>query len=204
MSKRTPGRLSNAVWTPPEAVAPLLAHLRPRTRFIEPCAGAGDLVRALAQAGHVCEGATDISPPRGAPAGIRHGFDARTFSYRSWCAPYPPPDCFITNPPWERALLHPIIANLSAQLPAWLLFQSDWKHTEQAAPFLPLLRCEMGIGRVKWIPDSPGSGYENASWYLFDATPGADLRHPPGCLFFNRWSPTPAGYPAGNPGARDV
>ena len=47
--------------TPPEAVKALLAHLKPGTRFIEPCAGRG----ALEAAGHVCVGACDVEPRRG-------------------------------------------------------------------------------------------------------------------------------------------
>lgn len=46
--------------TPPEAVQPLLPHLCPQTRFIEPCAGAGALVDAL-QAAQSGERQADIA-----------------------------------------------------------------------------------------------------------------------------------------------
>ena len=29
---------------------------------------------------------------------------------------------FITNPPWDRKVLHPLIVHLSDQAPTWLLF----------------------------------------------------------------------------------
>jgi hypothetical protein len=82
-------------------------------------------------------------------------------------------DCFITNPAWRRDVLHPIITNLSARLPTWLLFDADWMHTRQAAPYLPLCRKIVSVGRVKWIPDSPFTGKDNCAWYLFDANSDA-------------------------------
>jgi len=113
--------------TPAEAVAPLLLHLTPRTIYAEPCAGDGALIDALAAAGHCCAFASDIEPRAD---GI-HERDARTVN----CAP----DLYITNPPWDRKVLHPIITNLCQQAPTWLLFDADWVHTRQAAPFLPWL-----------------------------------------------------------------
>jgi hypothetical protein len=146
--------------TPPEAVAPLLPHLPPDSSFIEPCAGAGALVRHLSAAGHRCIWAFDIEPK--APEVKR--FDAlqkRLFPF--------PGDYIITNPPWARDLLHPMISQFAEQRPTWLLFDADWMHTRQAAPFMPLLRKVVSVGRVKWIPGSTMTGKDNCAWYLFDA-----------------------------------
>jgi hypothetical protein len=145
--------------TPAEAVAPLLAHLDPQTEFCEPCAGDGALIRHLEAAGHVCVEASDIDPR--APA-----IEPRSFLEIEDTQA----ECFITNPPWERFLLHAAIEQLSSIRPAWLLFDADWMHTRQAAPFMPLLRKVVSVGRVKWIADSPFTGKDNCCWYLFDAT----------------------------------
>lgn len=155
-------RKNDAYDTPAGAVFPLLRHLPPRSRFIEPCAGNGQLVDELQRAGHTCVGAFDIEPRRKdiAPNDARGIANVKA-------------DFYITNPPWTRAILHPIIANLSAQLPTWLLFDADWMHTRQAAPYLPLLRKVVSVGRVKWIPDSPHTGKDNCCWYLFDANSDA-------------------------------
>lgn len=144
--------------TPAGAVAPLLRHLEPGTRFCEPCAGDGALINHLEAAGHRCASAWDIEPLRSDIA--RH--DAR----ERLCGNI---DCFITNPPWSRPVLHDLIAHLSSQAPTWLLFDADWMHTRQAAPFMPWLRKVVSVGRVRWIPDSPFIGKENCCWYLFDA-----------------------------------
>lgn len=155
-------RKNDAYDTPQGAVFPLLHHLPPHSRFIEPCAGNGQLIDHLQRAGHRCVGAFDTEPRR---ADIKAN-DARGIANVS-------ADFFITNPPWTRELLHPIIVNLSRQLPTWLLFDADWAHTRQAAPYLPLLWKIVSVGRVKWIPDSPFTGKDNCCWYLFDANAGS-------------------------------
>lgn len=149
--------------TPVEAVAPLLGHLSPATQFYEPCAGDGRLIAHLCEAGHQCAGGSDIEPRA---AYIR----AVPFS----ALENVPGDVFITNPPWARWLLHAAIEHLASQKPTWLLFDSDWMHTKQAAPYLPWLRKIVSVGRVKWIADSPFTGKDNCCWYLFDARSDAD------------------------------
>lgn len=145
--------------TPYEAVVPLLPHVPPESRFIEPCAGEFDLVRHLTRAGLLCISASDTAWPATPNA------DARSKAYPLYDAEF-----FITNPPWSRDILHPIIENLSEQLPTWLLFDADWMHTRQSAPFMPYLHKIVSVGHVKWIPDSPFTGKDNCCWYLFDQT----------------------------------
>lgn len=144
--------------TPHEAVVPLLAHLPSNADFVEPCAGDGRLAVHLQRHGLQCVCASDIEP-RG--PGIRK-IDARQIVSGG--------TMFITNPPWDRKVLHSIIQNLSRQAPTWLLFDADWMHTRQSAPFIPFLRKIVSVGRVKWIPDSPFTGKDNCCWYLFDQT----------------------------------
>jgi hypothetical protein len=145
MSKRRPGfdrHERDNYPTPWAAVLPLLPHLKPGTRFIEPCAGEGWLAGHLKRAGHICAGAFDLP-----------GHDARTARYDVKGV-----DFFITNPPWQTRpnnLLHPIIVNLSDQAPAWMLIYSDWLFTSQATPLLPRLKAVVVIGRQKWIAGSP-------------------------------------------------
>lgn len=144
--------------TPLEAVKPIFTHLAPKTRFIEPCAGDGALIRHLEGAEHECIHCSDIEPRQPVLA-VRDATKDRFYALDS---------IFITNPPWDRKLLHPIIENLSDQAPTWLLFDADWMHTRQSAPFMPRLRKIVSVGRVKWIPDSKMTGKDNCCWYLFD------------------------------------
>ena len=142
--------------TPFSAVTSLLPHLLDKTVFDEPCAGNGALVSHLESAGHKCLRATDIDPQRD---------DIGTFDVFDIESAYG--DCFITNPPWNRKFLHPLILHLCEIAPTWLLFDADWMHTRQAAPYMPYCKKIVSVGRVKWIEDSPHTGKDNAAWYLF-------------------------------------
>jgi hypothetical protein len=159
MGKRTsfPRRERDDYSTPVEAVGPLLGLLAPGSKFVEPCAGDGELIKHLEYAGHTCVASYDLP------------IDARVARYVIG-----PDTVFITNPPWRpRFEPHKIIANLSDQRPLWALLYSDWLFTSRATPYLPRLRTIAVIGRMKWIPGTLHSGFENCCWCLFDR-PRAD------------------------------
>ena len=162
MSKRRPGLEPHERddWpTPAPAVVPLLRLLKPHTRFIEPCACAGELIGHLEQAGHQCVASYDLP------------IDARTARYA-----VEPDAVFITNVPWRRQFgMNDIIINLSDQRPLWALIYADWLFTSRAAPLLPRLRVIAVIGRVRWVQDSKYSGMENSCWCLFDRPQPGDL-----------------------------
>lgn len=143
--------------TPKEAFLPLVPHLDLTVPVVEPCAGDGRLVRYIEDAGGKVIEAFDIEPQG---LGVVYG-DAKNAMVHSDCQ-------VVTNPPWDRPVLHSIIENLSQQVPTWLLFDADWMHTKQSAPFLPMLRKIVSVGRVKWIEGSSSVGKDNCAWYLFD------------------------------------
>jgi hypothetical protein len=155
VSKRRPNlppRERDEWSTPLRAVVPLLKFLDPDTKFIEPCAGPGELIGHLEQAGHRCIGSYDLPT------------DARTTSYA-----IEPGAIFITNVPWRRQFgMNDIISNLSDQAPLWALIYADWLFTSRALPLLPRLRAIVVIGRVMWVPNSESSGMENSCWCLFE------------------------------------
>jgi len=149
--------------TPEAAVTPLLAHLPLYTQFSEPCVGSGALVRALEAHGHRCLHSCDIGSPYESSPTLDVQ-DVRAVRIPAHC------EAVITNPPWDRKVLHPAIVNLSRQKPTWLLFDADWVHTKQASPYMSALQKIVSVGRVKWIKDSPHTGKDNCCWYLFDAS----------------------------------
>lgn len=140
--------------TPFDAVKPLLLHLPNNFTFIEPCAGDGRLIKHI---NSNCIDAYDIVPQNSM---VRFG---NVFDY-----PMIKPDLFITNPPWDRKILHPIIEHLSFLAPTWLLFDADWMHTKQSRELIKRCVKIVSVGRVKWIEDSKMTGKDNCSWYLFD------------------------------------
>lgn len=146
--------------TPAAAVTPLLPHIPFGDMFVEPCAGDGALVRHLEAAGLSCKFAADIAPQADGifKQDALEDFDLEIENVE-W---------IITNPPWRRDVLHQMIVHFSSIRPTWLLFDADWSHTRQAAPYLPRLRKIVSVGRVKWIEGSPFSGKDNCAWHLFD------------------------------------
>lgn len=153
--------------TPREAVLPLLPHL-PQHGFLyfEPCVGDGALWSVLSDESAGYARGCDVEL-RGKVADMPTVFrqmNALNLEYQDvWDC-----DFIITNPPWDREVLHPMIEHFSAMRPTWLLFDADWLHTKQSAPFMPWLRKVVSVGRVKWIPGSKHTGKDNCCWYLFD------------------------------------
>ena len=126
--------------------------------------GDGALVRHLESFGLRCVYAGDI----------RTGQDALALDH------YGAADAIITNPPYTRELMHGLIAHFQRIAPTWLLLDSDWASTRQAAPFLPYCSDIVAIGRVKWIEGSKHTGKDNHAWYRFD------IRHRSGPVFHGR------------------
>lgn len=166
MGKRSNGkfRRSKADFyrTQIEAIPALINNFARPVKYIEPCMGNGALIDLLDDYNFICTGGFDVeyqcSEVKIADA-THHKYDMAAG------------EIFITNPPWTRKLLHPIIENLSDQAPTWLLFDADWIHTQQAIPYLCRLVKVVSVGRVEWFAhhhDSKGAGVDNCAWYLFD------------------------------------
>lgn len=145
--------------TPYKAVLPLLDFLEPKTRFIEPCANDGRLIRHLIRHGHICVSAIDIAPS--------HPQVEKRDALRTY---WRDPRMFISNLPWTRPVMHALIRHLAVQAPLWTIIDSDWMHTIQAAELMPICRKIVSIGRVAWIEESDTTGKDNSCWYLFDGT----------------------------------
>ncbi|TAI63924.1 hypothetical protein [Bradyrhizobium sp. Leo170] len=157
MGKRSPNKFERRerdfYVTPMPATLPLIPHLRGVRFFAEPCCGSGDLIRHLESFGLQCVWQGDI----------RTGQDALAVDS------YGGAPVNITNPPFTRTVLHRLIVHFQRIAPTWLLLESDWAQTKQAAPFMVSCSDIVAIGRVKWIEGSPHTGKDNYAWYRFDA-----------------------------------
>lgn len=146
--------------TPIDAVKPLISHLPEKFHFAEPCAGDGRLVehiKKLTDNKAIPTLLSDIEPQKNNIL-KEDVFDVKIPETT---------DFIITNPPWKRTLLHPLIEHLRVQKPTWLLFDANWMFTKQARDYLPYCEKIVTIGRVKWIEDSKMTGKDDSCWYLF-------------------------------------
>ena len=131
---------------------PLIPHLRGIRTFAEPCCGDGALVRHLETFGLRCVYAGDVVTGQDALALDRYGGA----------------DAIITNPPYERPLMHALIAHFQKIAPTWLLLEMDWAATRQAEPFLPSCSDIVVVGRLRLFEGTKHAGKENFGWFRFD------------------------------------
>jgi len=159
MTKRNPGLPRNPrdeYPTPAKALVPaFLRHLAADGYgFVEPCCGNGELVWHLQANGFRCDMANDI----------KHGGNAMDLKQVK--------AAIVTNPPWDRKLLHPMILHfVGLDVPVWLLLDADWMHTRQAVPFLHYCTHIVSIGRVRWMAGTKMDGFDNCAWYRFSLHP---------------------------------
>jgi hypothetical protein len=133
------------------AVKALQPHIKNVSVYAEPCVGNYALVKGLAR----------IGKRVGYVGDIKTGKDALQVEHFWTC------DAIITNPPWTRALLHPLILHFQKFKPTWLLFDADWAFNKSAAPYLEQCSDIVAVGRLRWIEGTTNTGKDNAAWYRF-------------------------------------
>jgi hypothetical protein len=142
----------------PRAFPPLLPHVQHVRSYAEPFVGEGRLVAHLEEMAPwmECGYANDIERGEDVLTGDELANNRERY------------DAIISNPPWSRKLLHPIIEKLAAIAPTYLLFDASWAFTKQARPFLPYCVKIISVGRLKWIPGTKMSGKDDCAFYYFN------------------------------------
>lgn len=147
----------------------MLPFLQPGTRFIEPCAGAGDLVRQLQAASHVCAAAFDIAP-RG------EGIEAIDALSPRWSAV--DGEIIITNPPYSWQLLRNLILTFIGRAGiAWVLLEANFAHRKRSAGLMAHCAAIVSIGQIRWVPGSKHKSTQLYAWYLFTSQKAATVFH---------------------------
>ena len=151
----------------PRAGKALAPHLKPGTRFVEPCAGGGALIDQLVGLGHVLHYACDIHPLRDGIAWnnaleverVREGVEV------------------ITNPPFVRPLMHSIMWHFTKKAPAWYLVEADWLMTQQATELIAKHGADIvAVGRLRWFRegdprDKGNDPMDNFAWLRLEPDP---------------------------------
>tara|TARA_R110000764_G_scaffold164543_4_gene251595 strand:- start:397 stop:945 length:549 start_codon:yes stop_codon:yes gene_type:complete len=148
----------------PDAVKPLIAFLGDTLSYAEPCAGNGDLIDQLSSFGLQCDHASDIVSDR------YQEYDASTIPYANLYISGA--DCIITNPPFSKDLLLPIMYHLMhSGLPLWLLLPADIMHNKYMTPYMSQCETVVSVGRLCWFPDEVTGkmvkGVDNYQWMEF-------------------------------------
>jgi hypothetical protein len=142
----------------PKAAARLAAHIEAPQTYCEPCAGAGDLIDGLDTHKWVCLSAFDTEPQ----SEVVVQRDALDLCYDDVkCC-----DLIVTNPPFARGILLPILDHFLTLKPTWLLLPGDIIHNKYMAPYLGYCSDILAIGRMYW-EENKVSGKDNYVWVRF-------------------------------------
>lgn len=148
-------------------------HIEPEATYVEPCAGFGDLIIGLNELGIKCVGTFEkISRPN-MNWTIKDAMDLTPDDVSN-------ADYIITNPPWTRSILHPMIEHFANLKPTWLIFEADWAHTIQSIPYMDKYCTDIvSVGRLIWQPGTKTSGTKDCAWYKFDVNKNKDITFHP-------------------------
>ncbi len=147
--------------TPPEAVTALAPFLEPSTRFVEPCAGGGHLIRHLEALGHVCTLAIDLDPKH---PSVSKG-DALDLTRDQLGDAV----MFATNLPFsdwkvfERLLWH-----LISIAPTWTLQPHAYLCNEQCGPLLNHAVEIVPTARLRLFEGTSMNWKRDTTWALYD------------------------------------
>lgn len=140
-----------------DALAPFVSM---SALYLEPFAGAGDLVVNLNRHDIRCIGMSDIEPQA-------EGIEQRcAFSYTNdemWRYDY-----LISNPPWAKSVFHRTLDHYVPMIDCWFLMSSNWKQNKGSARYVDNWLCDIvPIGRLKWIEGTAHSAMDDCEWLHF-------------------------------------
>jgi len=128
--------------TDPKAIPPkFIEFIRGKT-YAEPCCGEGDLTELLMDISS-CRWESDIEY-----RGCGKQWDAMCLSKNELerC------DLIITNPPYSRDVLLPMIDHFISLKPTWLLLPADMMHNLYFGDYMRKCSKVISVGRICWFP----------------------------------------------------
>jgi hypothetical protein len=128
--------------------------------YAEPCWGEGDLEDLLR--GNRCLWRSDLrdtSPMSKQMDGLK-------------VTPYDVRDCdlIVTNPPFSKDVLLPLIDHWITLKPTWLLLPADLMHNKYFGPYMEKCAKVVSIGRICWFPAEGKrvASTDNFCWYFWE------------------------------------
>ena len=125
--------------------------------YAEPCYGDGDLENQLMEVAN-CRWRSDIRETVGSSK-VKDAL-ALTRDDVGDC------DLIITNPPYDRKTLLPIIEHFISLRPTWLLLPGDMMHNKYFSKYVDTASCIISVGRLYWQANQI-RGKNNFCWYYW-------------------------------------
>ena len=143
--------------TDPRAVEPLVPFIRGKT-YAEPCYGNGDLEDLLMDVA-VCKWRSDVRETVGSSKVL----DALSLAKGDLDGI----DLIVTNPPFTKTVLMPMLAHFITLKPTWLLLPADYAHNVYFGDAMRKCAKMVSVCRLKWIKDSKYTSVDNFCWYFW-------------------------------------
>ena len=153
--------------TDPKAIPPKLVEFIRGKSYAEPCYGEGDLEDLLMDVA-TCRWRSDIRETVGCSKVV----DAMCLSKEDIARC----DYIITNPPFSRDVLLPLIDHFVSLKPTWLLLPADYMHNVYFGEYMAKCRRVISVGRLKWFKDSKHTSTDNFAWYFWVKGATTDTR----------------------------
>lgn len=161
MSKRSNFEKVPRDWYPttdPKAIPPKLVEFIRGKNYAEPCYGNGDLEDLLMDVA-TCKWRSDIRET----VGSSKVMDALCLSKEDIARC----QLIVTNPPFSRDVLLPLLDHFISIKPTWLLLPADYMHNQYFSDYMKRCSRVISVGRLKWFKDSKHTSTDNFAWYFW-------------------------------------
>lgn len=139
----------------------LLPHIQGKS-YAEPCYGEGDLEDRLMDIA-TCNFRSDIRETVGCSK-VKDVMDLTGEDIVD-C------DLIITNPPFDRKVLLPMLDHMVNLKPTWLLLPADIMHNKYFTPYMKRCSKVVSVGRLYWFKDNDSGksvrGTDNYAWFFW-------------------------------------
>lgn len=146
--------------TDPKAIPPKFVDFIRGKSYAEPCYGDGDLEDLLIDVS-TCKWRSDIRETVGCSK-VVDALDI-TKDDVSECS------LIVSNPPFSRDILLPMIDHFITLKPTWLLLPADYAHNIYFGPYMKKCSRVVSVGRLCWFPKDGKrvSSTDNFMWYFW-------------------------------------
>lgn len=151
----------------PKAIPTKLVYFIRGKTYAEPCYGNGDLEDLLMDVA-ICNWRSDIRET----VGSSKVMDALCLSKEDIARC----DYILTNPPFSKGVLLPLIDHFVSLKPTWLLLPADYMHNVYFGPYMQRCSRVISVGRLKWFKDSKHTSTDNFVWMFWKKDATTDTR----------------------------
>lgn len=127
----------------PNAIPQTFREFIEHDSYAEPCYGGGDLEKLL-EGVAVCLWKSDIREVKAVQKDGLHLTEEDVSS----C------DYIITNPPYTKDVLLPLIDHWRNLKPTWLLLPADFMHNKYFKPYMDCCSLVLSVGRLYWFENT--------------------------------------------------